>query len=94
MGCVVMPQEQLPNHPATFLPPPDFPGSIDPKQMNFSNILLFPGNRSSFCYQIVVREAENRQLPHFFLPPQENLWVTDTFEWGPEAGLEVPCPGG
>src|ERR1700683_3559371 len=47
---------------------------------------------SSFCYQIVVRETENRQLFHFFWRRQRNLWVTDTFEWRPEAGLEgAPC---
>src|ERR1700733_1006879 len=43
---------------------------------------------SSFCYQIVVRETENRQLFHFFWRRQRNLWVTDTFEWRPEAGLQ------
>ena len=47
---------------------------------------------SSFCYQIVVRETENRQLLHFFLPRQGNLWVTDGLEWWPEVGLEVPSP--
>ncbi len=29
---------------------------------------------SSFCYQIVVRETENRQLLLLFWPRQRNLW--------------------
>src|SRR6266404_1299186 len=63
---------------------------------DFHQFLLFPGPQRvvahRFCYQIVVRETENRQLLHFFLPRQGNLWVTDGLEWWPEVGLEVPSP--
>src|SRR5271165_6061623 len=45
---------------------------------------------SSFCYQIVVRETENRQLLHFFWPRQRNLWATDAIEWRPEVACKLP----
>ena len=42
---------------------------------------LFPvtqSRSSSFCYQIVVRETENRQLLYFLAPSEESV-VTDAF---------------
>src|SRR6266576_2780723 len=46
---------------------------------------------SSFCYQIVVRQTENRQLLNFFWPRQRNLWVTDVFEWRLFSMIEGSC---
>src|SRR5580704_4453680 len=49
----------------------NLPGWIYPKQMYFINSSLFScdsvSRSSSFCYRIVVRETENRQLLHSFL---------------------------
>src|SRR4051812_38070356 len=48
----------------------NLPGSIYPKQMYFITSSWFPvtseSRSSSFCYRIVVRETENRQLLHSF----------------------------
>ena len=76
MGCVVMPQEQL-----THIPPPFCLRQIpwlDVSQIDeFHQFLLVSWDSaspsSSLCYQIVVRETENRQLLHFFLPCRGNL---------------------
>src|SRR5208282_1313494 len=41
---------------------------------------------SSFCYQIVVRETENRQLPHFFISTAWNVVKPETEEGNLENG--------
>ena len=41
---------------------------------------------SSFCYQIVVRETENRQLLHFLASVRRVRGSPIAFEWRPEVG--------
>jgi len=45
--------------------------------IHFSLFPVTPRRSSSFCYQIVVRETENRQLLHLFLAlPDESVALT------------------
>jgi hypothetical protein len=69
MSCVVMPQEQLPYIPhliaSAELPWLDVSQTDEFHQFPFVS-WDSESRSSSICYQIVVRETENRQLLHFF----------------------------
>ena len=48
-------------------------------------------SRSSFCYQIVVRETENRQLLHFFSLVRGICGSLMCSSGGRKLGSRVPC---